>query len=124
MIIAGGNGLPASTDIEVIIMSKAKEVTPPEAEVILTAGKKAEAPCPAGMEKIKYTMKGCRAYNPRVIHTQEAWNKVQAVMGVKQVATHEQLCNALATHFTRTEENHHDFIGYICNKIKCIALMA
>ena len=110
-------------------MSKAKvapkaEVKATEAEVVvLTAGRKAEADCPAGLAAIKYTTKGGAPYNPRVTHTQEAWTKVQQCMGVKQVATHKQLCDALATHFTRTDENHHDFIGYMVRR-KAMSVVA
>ena len=88
----------------------------PEAEVVLTPGKLAGAEVPAGLAEKKYTIKDGAPYNPRVSHTQEAWTKLQAAFGVKGVATHKQLADALSVHFTRSKENHHDFIGYMVRR--------
>jgi hypothetical protein len=90
-------------------------VTEPKVRVI-TAGRATDAACPAGMADKLYTIKGGSNYNPRVPHTQEAWSKMQKVFGVKGVATHKQLCDALASHFTHAGENHHDFIGYMVRR--------
>ena len=88
----------------------------PVAEVVLTAGKLAGADVPAGLAGLKYTLEGGAAYNPRVTHTQEAWAKLQKAFGGKSIATHKQLADALSVHFTRTKENHHDFIGYMVRR--------
>ena len=94
----------------------AAPVVPVTDEVVITAGKAEGAVCPHSVAAVLYTTKEGSAYNPRVSHTQEAWSKVQDAMGVKQQATHKQLCDALAAHFTRTGENHHDFIGYMVRR--------
>jgi len=96
-------------------MAKQTKTETPEVPEI-SKGKAEGAACPASMAAIVYTTKGGAPYNPRVSHTQEAWEKVQKAMGVKQTATHKQLCDALASHFTRTGENHHDFIGYMVRR--------
>ena len=56
-------------------------------------------------------------YAPRVIHTVEAWIKVQKCVDEhKGKASYKQLCDVLAVHFTKTSENHHDFIGYMVRR--------
>ena len=87
-----------------------------EAPVIITAGKAEGAMCPSSIAAVIYTIKNGAPYNPRVPHTMEAWDKVKKAMGIKGVSTHKQLCDALAAHFTRTGENHHDFIGYMVRR--------
>ena len=54
-------------------------------------------------------------YNPRVEHNSVAWDKVKAAITIKGKgkATHAELCAALDTHFTKADETHHDFIGYM-----------
>ena len=100
------------------------KTTPPtkKEKTEVSVRKAAGASCPASMADIKYTIKGGAPYNPRVSHTQEAWEKLQKAMGVKGIATHKQLCDALATHFTKTDENHHDFIGYMVRR-KAISIV-
>tara|TARA_R110000765_G_scaffold186189_1_gene291834 strand:- start:320 stop:664 length:345 start_codon:yes stop_codon:yes gene_type:complete len=102
-------------------MSKSiKAVTPkvPAAADVptISAGKAENAVCPSSIAGVLYTNRNGFPYNPRVSHTQEAWQKVQSTMGIKGEATHKQLCSALALHFTRTGENHHDFIGYMVRR--------
>ena len=94
----------------------AAPVVPVADEAVITAGKAEGAVCPHSVAAVLYTTKEGSAYNPRVSHTQEAWSKVQDAMGVNQQASHKQLCDALAAHFTRTGENHHDFIGYMVRR--------
>lgn len=56
-------------------------------------------------------------YNPRVKHNAVAWEKVQKALSAgKGKATHQQLCEALKNHFTKEDETHHDFIGYLQNR--------
>jgi len=65
--------------------------------------------------KVKYALVAGAKYNPRVSHTIEAWTKVQNCLGTKG-ATYADLCKALAQHFTKADENHHDFIGYMVRR--------
>ena len=107
--------------------AKATPVAPvaPEATTdvaALTVGKVAGANCPPSMAAVKYTIRDGAPYNPRVTHTQEAWVKLQKAFGTSGVATHQELCDALAVHFTRTDENHHDFIGYMVRR-KAISIV-
>jgi hypothetical protein len=96
-----------------------------EAKVrVITAGRATDAACPAGLADKQYTIKGGSNYNPRVTHTQEAWSKMQKVFGIKGVATHKQLCDALASHFTHAGENHHDFIGYMVRRSAILEVAA
>ena len=95
-----------------------KEADAPKVEVKeLTKGKSANASCPPSMEKIMYGKgEAYTKYNPRVAHTIEAWEKVQKAMGAVGMASHAVLCTALAEHFTKVKENHHDFIGYMVRR--------
>ena len=85
-------------------------------EAKVTAKRLAGAKCMASMADVVYSSKESANYNPRVSHTQEALEKINKCMGIKQSATHKELCDALATHFTKTDENHHDFIGYMVRR--------
>ena len=108
--------------------SKAKATAPEAAPVAttdvaaLTVGKMENAICPPNMAAIKYTIRDGAPYNPRVSHTQEAWTKMQKAFGTSGTATHKDLCDALAVHFTRGGENHHDFIGYMVRR-KAISIV-
>lgn len=83
---------------------------------VVTAKKAAGFEYAGGIADQKYTLNGGTKYNPRVHHTVEAWEKLQKAMGAKGEATHKELCDALSQHFKHTEENHHDFIGYMVRR--------
>ena len=109
-------------EVKVTVKPVVKDIIPPPVEVVaepakLTKGKSANASCPPTMEKILYG-RGVMfdKYNPRKAHTIEAWEKVRKCMTVKGVASHSELCDALCEHFTKTDENHHDFIGYMVRR--------
>ena len=98
----------------------------PEAKVrVITAGKAEGFEISAAQAGVRYTIRDGAPYNPRVSHTQEAWTKMQKAFGTSGVATHGQLCDVLASHFTHAGENHHDFIGYMVRRkaIKIVAVV-
>ena len=103
-------------------MAKKAEKTKVAEIPTISVGRAANADCPAGKAGLKITSKGCDKYAPRVVHTEEAWAKCQKALGHNQLTTYGDLCTALAVHFTRMEENHHDFIGYMVqhNKLKYV----
>ena len=100
----------------------------PKAEAPKPEAPKAEAPKPKVAAKPKakispildkkYKM-GTGKYNPRAEHNAIAWENVTAAITIagKGTATHGELLKTLTKHATKwsaeTEENHHDFIGYL-----------
>lgn len=91
---------------------------PPEAPAkeVKESKKKLAGATPAPSSAV-YVM-GEAKYNPRVEHNAEAWSKVVAAITIKGKgkASHAELCEVLAAHFTKVTENHHDFIGYMTRR--------
>ena len=101
---------------------EAPVVEAPVVEVVLTPGRKAGFEVADTFSGIMYTLSGGAPYNPRVSHTKEAWAKMKKVFGTSGMATHKQLADALSVHFTKVNENHHDFIGYMVRRKAILAV--
>jgi len=72
---------------------------------------KAEAPV---IRKFKL---GEAKYSPRVEHNEVAWDKVNTcLMKGKGTATHADLAKALEQHFSKSEEDHVNFISYMTRR--------
>lgn len=91
-----------------------KEVAVPK-ERVVTAKRAVNAPVVSNGDVV-YSSAGGVAYNPRVTHNAEAWDKVQAVLGTNQRATHTELCAVLVEHFKYSAENHYNFINYMVRR--------
>jgi hypothetical protein len=123
--------------------AKPEVKTAPPAKVVKKSTKKAIG---AVTSVAKTYVIGATAYNPRVQHTAQAWNRVVAMLEAapskttnveweeadgdkrtvkkakvakvspKGKATHAELCAALGQHSNKLDENHHDFIGYMVRR--------
>ncbi len=76
-----------------------------------------EKSAPAEKAVVTFYQRGDSKYSPRVTHTEAAWEKVQkCLMAKKNKASYKDLCDVLEHHFTKPDEDHHDFIGYMVRR--------
>jgi len=99
----------------------AQKKAPAPAKSKAAAKPKAKAKSKANVEPINpanvFYELGPGAYNPRCVHNAAAWERIQkAIQKGKGKASHAELCAVLAKHETKPDQNHHDFIAWICQR--------
>ena len=94
---------------DVIVLESAKRQ-----DLTLPLAKRVGAPIDPEKADVKYEIARL-TYRPRKDHTRVAWEKVVAAIQAG-LTSHEELCRALDVHFSRVDENHHDFIGYMVRR--------
>jgi len=77
---------------------------------------KITTPAPTNPAEVFYKI-GPGNYSPRCVHNTAAWERIQkAISKGKGKASHLALCTALIKHETKVDQNHHNFIGWLCKR--------